>query len=31
MGGWSENQVVVRFWIVTAILGALALVSIKLR
>ena len=31
LGGWSENQVVVRFWIVTAILGALALVSVKLR
>ena len=31
LGGWSENQVVVRFWIITAILGALALVSIKLR
>ena len=31
LGGWSESQVVVRFWIVTAILGALALVSVKLR
>jgi phospho-N-acetylmuramoyl-pentapeptide-transferase len=31
LGGWGENQVVVRFWIVTAMLGALALVSIKLR
>ena len=31
LGGWSENQVVVRFWIVTAMLGALALVTIKLR
>jgi phospho-N-acetylmuramoyl-pentapeptide-transferase len=31
LGGWSESQVVVRFWIITAILGALALVSVKLR
>jgi len=31
LGGWSEGQVVVRFWIITAILGAIALVSIKLR
>jgi phospho-N-acetylmuramoyl-pentapeptide-transferase len=31
LGGWSESQVVVRFWIVTAILGALALASVKLR
>ncbi|MFZ9880146.1 MAG: phospho-N-acetylmuramoyl-pentapeptide-transferase [Phycisphaerales bacterium] len=31
LGGWSESQVVVRFWIVAAMLGALALVSIKLR
>ena len=31
LGGWGENQVVVRFWIITAMLGALALVSIKLR
>ena len=29
--GWSENQIVVRFWIVTAILGTLALASVKLR
>ena len=29
--GWSEGQVVVRFWIITAILGAIALASIKLR
>lgn len=31
LGGWGENQVVVRFWIIAAMLGALALVSIKLR
>jgi phospho-N-acetylmuramoyl-pentapeptide-transferase len=31
LGGWSESQVVVRFWIITAILGTLALVSVKLR
>ena len=29
--GWSENQVVVRFWIITAILCAIALASIKMR
>ena len=31
LGGWSEGQVVVRFWIITAILGALALVTVKMR
>ena len=31
LGGWSESQVVVRFWIITAILGAIALASIKVR
>lgn len=31
LGGWSESQVVVRFWIITAILGAIALVTVKLR
>jgi len=31
LGGWSENQVVVRFWLITAILGAIALASIKVR
>jgi phospho-N-acetylmuramoyl-pentapeptide-transferase len=31
LGGWSENQVVVRFWLITAILGALALASVKVR
>ncbi len=31
LGGWSEQQVVVRFWLVTALLAALALATIKLR
>lgn len=31
LGGWSEGQVVVRFWIITAILGAIALASVKMR
>jgi phospho-N-acetylmuramoyl-pentapeptide-transferase len=31
LGGWSESQVVVRFWLITAILGAIALASIKVR
>lgn len=31
MGGLSELQVVTRFWIVAAILGMVALVSVKLR
>ena len=29
--GWTETQVVVRFWIVTAMLTTLALATIKLR
>jgi phospho-N-acetylmuramoyl-pentapeptide-transferase len=29
--GWSENQVVVRFWLVGFLLGAMALATIKLR
>jgi phospho-N-acetylmuramoyl-pentapeptide-transferase len=29
--GWPEQQIVVRFWIVSAILGLLALSSLKLR
>jgi phospho-N-acetylmuramoyl-pentapeptide-transferase len=29
--GWTETQVVVRFWIVSAMLTALALATIKLR
>ena len=31
LGGWSENQVVVRAWIVTVLLAAIALATIKLR
>lgn len=31
LGGWTEQQVVVRFWIITAMLVALALATIKLR
>jgi len=31
LGGWSEQQVVVRFWVLGAILAMVALVSIKLR
>ena len=31
MKGWSENKVVVRFWIVAAILALLSLSSLKLR
>jgi phospho-N-acetylmuramoyl-pentapeptide-transferase len=31
LGGWSETQVVVRFWLLTVVLAMLALVSIKLR
>ncbi|MFG0330510.1 MAG: phospho-N-acetylmuramoyl-pentapeptide-transferase [Phycisphaerales bacterium] len=31
LGGWTEQQVVVRFWLITAILSALALATIKLR
>jgi phospho-N-acetylmuramoyl-pentapeptide-transferase len=29
--GWSEIQVVVRFWLITAMLTAMALATIKLR
>ena len=29
--GWKENQVVVRFWIITIILILLALSSLKIR
>jgi phospho-N-acetylmuramoyl-pentapeptide-transferase len=29
--GWTETQVVVRFWLVASILAALALATIKLR
>jgi phospho-N-acetylmuramoyl-pentapeptide-transferase len=31
LGGWSESQVVVRFWVITAMLGAIALAVIKVR
>jgi len=31
LGGWSEQQVVVRFWVLGAIFAMIALVSIKLR
>jgi len=31
MKGWSEPQVVVRFWLLTALFAALALLTIKLR
>ncbi|MEM1354903.1 MAG: phospho-N-acetylmuramoyl-pentapeptide-transferase [Planctomycetota bacterium] len=31
MIGWTEQQVVVRFWLVTAVLVAIALATIKLR
>lgn len=31
LGGWTEQQVVVRFWLISAILAALALATIKLR
>ncbi len=31
LGGWSEQQVVVRFWVLAVALATLALVSIKLR
>ena len=29
--GWTEQQVVVRFWLITAILTAVALATIRLR
>jgi phospho-N-acetylmuramoyl-pentapeptide-transferase len=31
LGGWSEQQVVVRFWLISAMLTAVALALIKLR
>ncbi len=31
LGGWTEQQVVVRFWLLTAVLSAIALASIRLR
>ncbi|MGH7178514.1 MAG: phospho-N-acetylmuramoyl-pentapeptide-transferase, partial [Tepidisphaeraceae bacterium] len=29
--GWTENQVVVRFWLIGAMLAAMALATVKLR
>jgi phospho-N-acetylmuramoyl-pentapeptide-transferase len=31
LGGWAESKVVVRFWLVTIILCALSLATLKLR
>lgn len=31
LGGWKEQQVVVRFWLITVVLTMIALVSLKLR
>lgn len=31
LGGWSEQQVVTRFWVMAVVLAMIALVSIKLR
>ena len=31
LGGWSEQQVVTRFWVLAAVLAVVALVSVKLR
>lgn len=31
LGGWTEQQVVVRFWLISAMLAAIALATIKLR
>jgi phospho-N-acetylmuramoyl-pentapeptide-transferase len=31
LGGWSESQTVVRFWLVSALFAGLALASLKLR
>ncbi|MEX2389025.1 MAG: phospho-N-acetylmuramoyl-pentapeptide-transferase, partial [Phycisphaeraceae bacterium] len=31
LGGWTEQQVVIRFWLITALLAAIALATIKLR
>ncbi len=31
LGGWSEQQVVVRFWVLAVVFAMIALVSIKLR
>jgi phospho-N-acetylmuramoyl-pentapeptide-transferase len=29
--GWTENQVVVRFWLIGAMLAAMSLATVKLR
>ena len=29
--GWTEQQVVVRFWLISALLAAVGLASLKLR
>jgi phospho-N-acetylmuramoyl-pentapeptide-transferase len=31
LGGWTEQQTVVRFWLITALLAAVALATIKVR
>jgi len=31
LGGWTETQTVVRFWLLGAMFAALALASLKLR
>jgi phospho-N-acetylmuramoyl-pentapeptide-transferase len=31
LGGWTEQQVVIRFWLISALLAAIALATIKLR
>jgi phospho-N-acetylmuramoyl-pentapeptide-transferase len=31
LGGWNEQQVVVRFWLISALLAALGLATLKLR
>lgn len=31
LGGWSEQQIVTRFWVLSVVLAMIALVSIKLR
>ena len=31
LGGWSEQQVVTRFWVLSVVCAMMALVSIKLR
>lgn len=31
LGGWNEQQVVIRFWLISAVLAAVALATIRLR